>query len=272
MLVRGGEGVGVDFKKSVPSKVRELSEEICAFANAQGGFILIGVTDRNEIVGCAIDNSKRSAIQQSIGEISPQIQCSLYSVEVEGKEVWVIEVPKGRDKPYLLAGSIFVREGASRQKMTNVDLIRNTFIENIDACEASSSSEIARKNDYTGQAYAVRALCYFDLARLYGQTYTYDNGASLGAVLVTETIGPKEARLPRSTVAQTYEQVLKDLAQAKELLSKDTNLGHFNYWAARLLEARVYLYMGRNSEALTAAADVISNSPYRMVSGDGYAN
>jgi hypothetical protein len=41
---------------------------------------------------------------------------------------------------------------------------------------------------------------------------------------------------------------------------------------ARLLEARVYLYMGRNSEALAAATDVISNSPYRMVSGDGYAN
>jgi len=154
----------------------------------------------------------------------------------------------------------------------NVIMRCNTFIENIDACEAVSTSDQAKKNDYTGQAYAVRALCYFDLARLYGQTYTYDNGASLGAVLITETIGPKEARLPRSTVAQTYEQVLADLTSAKGLLSKDTNLGHFNYWAARLLEARVYLYMGRNSEALAAATDVISNSPYRMVSGDGYAN
>ncbi|MBR0223398.1 MAG: RagB/SusD family nutrient uptake outer membrane protein [Bacteroidales bacterium] len=154
----------------------------------------------------------------------------------------------------------------------NVIMRCNTFIENIDACEASSSSDIAKKQDYTGQAYAVRALCYFDLARLYGQTYTYDNGASLGAVLITETVGPKEARLPRSTVAETYNQVLSDLAKAKELLSRNTNLGHFNYWAARLLEARVYLYMGRNSEALAAATDVISNSPYRMVSGDGYAN
>ena len=154
----------------------------------------------------------------------------------------------------------------------NVIMRCNTFIENIDACDASSSGEIALKNDYTGQAYAVRALCYFDLARLYGQTYTFDNGASLGAVILTETVGPKEARLPRSTVAQTYEQVLSDLGTAKELLSSEPNLGHFNYWAARLLEARVYLYMGRFSEALTAATEVINNSPYRMVSGDGYAN
>ena len=154
----------------------------------------------------------------------------------------------------------------------NVIMRCNTFIENIDACEATSTSEINKKNDYTGQAYAVRALCYFDLARLYGQTYTYDNGASLGAVLVTETVGPNEAHIPRSTVAETYAQVLYDLGTAKGLLSNDVNLGHFNYWAARLLEARVYLYMGRHSEALAAAVDVINNSPYRMVSGDAYAN
>ena len=154
----------------------------------------------------------------------------------------------------------------------NVIMRCNTFIENIDACEATSSGDIAAKNDYKGQAYAIRALCYFDLARLYGQTYTFDNGASLGAVLITEPIGPKEARIPRSTVAETYAQVLADLAKAKELLSDDTNLGHFNYWAARLLEARVYLYMGRFSEALAAATEVINNSPYRMVSGDEYAN
>ena len=154
----------------------------------------------------------------------------------------------------------------------NVIMRCNTFIENIDACEASSSSDIAKKNDYTGQAYAVRALCYFDLARLYGQTYTYDNGASLGAVLITETIGPSEARLPRNSVAETYAQVLSDLTKAKELLSKDTNLGHFNYWAARLLEARVHLYMAHWSDALAAATEVINNSPYKMVTGEQYAN
>ncbi len=56
---------------SVPSKVRELTEEVCSFLNAAGGYLLIGVNDNNEIVGAEIDNSKRSAIQGSIGEISP---------------------------------------------------------------------------------------------------------------------------------------------------------------------------------------------------------
>lgn len=70
-LVNGGEGYNVDFKRSVPSKVRELTEEVCSFLNAAGGYLLIGVNDSNEIVGAEIDNSKRSAIQGSIGEISP---------------------------------------------------------------------------------------------------------------------------------------------------------------------------------------------------------
>lgn len=41
VLVNSGEGYNVDFKLKVPSKVRELSEEVCAFANAAGGYLLI---------------------------------------------------------------------------------------------------------------------------------------------------------------------------------------------------------------------------------------
>ena len=70
-IVRSGEGYNVEFKRTVPSKVRDLSEEVCSFLNASGGYLLIGVTDECEIVGAEIDNSKRSAIHSSIGEISP---------------------------------------------------------------------------------------------------------------------------------------------------------------------------------------------------------
>ena len=42
-LIVQGEGQQVELKREIPSKVRELSEEICALANAQGGCILLGV-------------------------------------------------------------------------------------------------------------------------------------------------------------------------------------------------------------------------------------
>ena len=122
-----GEGLHVEFKQSVPVKVRELSEEVCGFANAQGGVVLIGISDSNEIVGTTIENSRRSAIQGSLGEISPKVQYSLYPVEVDDKTVWVIEVPEGQFKPYVFAGSIYMREGASCQKLTQVDEMRDFF-------------------------------------------------------------------------------------------------------------------------------------------------
>ncbi len=126
-LVNGGEGYNVDFKRNVPSKVRELTEEVCSFLNAAGGYLLIGVNDNNEIVGAEIDNGKRSAIQGSIGEISPMCHYNMYDVVVDGKKVWVIEVPSGKNKPYFFSGSTYLREGANSQKLTNVEEIREVF-------------------------------------------------------------------------------------------------------------------------------------------------
>ena len=122
-----GEGYNVEFKLKVPSKVRELSEEVCAFANSEGGFLLIGIDDKDQIVGAAIDNPKRSAIQDSIRDISPALHVDIYSVDIDGKTIWVIEVPSGKDKPYVLSGAIYVRESDNTQKLTTAEEIRSFF-------------------------------------------------------------------------------------------------------------------------------------------------
>lgn len=127
IIIASGEGYNAEFKISVPSKVRELSEEVCAFANAAGGVVLIGVDDKNTIKGVAIDNSKRSAIQNSIGEITPALHCTLSIIEVEGKSVGVIEVPSGASKPYVLSGAIYVRIGPNSQKLTTAEQMRDFF-------------------------------------------------------------------------------------------------------------------------------------------------
>ena len=126
-MAHSGEGYNVEFKESVPKKVRELAEEICAFANSAGGYLLIGINDENKIVGVEIDNTKRSAIQDAVGNISPQIQVKTYPVDVDGKTVWVIDVPSGQRKPYLLSGSIYVREGANTQKQIDAEEVRASF-------------------------------------------------------------------------------------------------------------------------------------------------
>lgn len=128
-LIDSGEGYNVEFKVRVPLKVRELTEEICAFANADGGYLLIGVDDNGQIIGTGLENDKRSAIQGSISEISPALHCDMYAVNIEDKTVWVIDVPSGKDKPYIFSGSIFVREGANSQKLRTVEEMRSFFQE-----------------------------------------------------------------------------------------------------------------------------------------------
>lgn len=125
-IINSGEGFNAEFKVNLPTNLKSITEEVCAFANASGGVVLIGVDDKNAIKGVTIDNSKRSAIQNSIGEISPPLQCEFYIVEVEGKNVAVIEVPSGQNKPYVLSGGIYVRQGPNSQKLTTVEE-RETF-------------------------------------------------------------------------------------------------------------------------------------------------
>ena len=126
-LAKSGEGYNADFKLKVPSKVRELTEEVCAFANSEGGFLLLGIDDKGQIIGTEIDNPKRSAIQDSIRDISPAIHVDIYSVYVNDKSIWVIEVPSGKDKPYVLSGAIYLRESANSQKLTSAEEIRSFF-------------------------------------------------------------------------------------------------------------------------------------------------
>ena len=95
-LLYSGEGYNVEFKISIPKKVRELTEEVCAFANSSGGVIFLGVDDHNIVHGIEINNSKKSAIQNSIDEINPHIHIDFYSVNFNEKNIWVIEVDSGK--------------------------------------------------------------------------------------------------------------------------------------------------------------------------------
>ena len=126
-LIASGEGYNVEFKVSIPSKIKDVTEEICAFANAAGGTLLLGVDDNNIVQGVVFNNVKRSALQNSINEISPALHCEIYTVTVDSKDVVVIEVPSGDNKPYVLSGAIYVRQGPNSQKLTTVEEMRDFF-------------------------------------------------------------------------------------------------------------------------------------------------
>jgi ATP-dependent DNA helicase RecG len=48
-------------------------------------------------------------------------------VEVDGKQIGVIEVASGANKPYVLSGAIYVRIGPNSQKLTTAEQMRDFF-------------------------------------------------------------------------------------------------------------------------------------------------
>ena len=122
-------------------------------------------------------------------------------------------------------------------------------------------------NQYKGEAYAIRALCYFYLVRFFAKPYTDDPNA-LGVPIVT-TYDPNY-KPGRSKVSEVYTLILNDLAQAYSLMTLFTNSTQFSKYSARALQAKVYLTMGDKANAKTAATDVITNSGFTVVSSAGY--
>lgn len=125
-----------------------------------------------------------------------------------------------------------------------------------DAAEAKATID-----QYAAEAKVLRALAHFDLVRIYGKPYTEDQGASLGVPLVTEVLG-SNAKPARSTVAEVYTQVVKDLTEAisSNALATETEPGYVSVWGAKAILSRVYLNMGDYANALSVAEDIIKNS------------
>ncbi|MEM9299850.1 MAG: RagB/SusD family nutrient uptake outer membrane protein [Bacteroidota bacterium] len=125
-------------------------------------------------------------------------------------------------------------------------------------------------NQILGEAYALRALAYFDLVRLFAQHYTFTSDAShLGVPIVLEF--DVESKPARNTVAEVYSQIIDDFNQAISLMSIDpANAGYFSSEAAQALLSRVYLYMEDFGQAESLATAVISTGKFSLVSAADY--
>lgn len=130
---------------------------------------------------------------------------------------------------------------------------------------------------YKAEAKVIRAMALFDLTRIYGKPYTEDQGASLGAPIMTKSVSIDELRTSkpsRSTVAECYKSIEGDLSDAinSGALPEDKTQGYVNLWVAKALQVRVYMTKGEWQNALTTAQDIIEHSPYKLWTSAEYAN
>ncbi len=133
---------------------------------------------------------------------------------------------------------------------------------------AASSANITQ---YTGEAYAVRALMHFELVRNYSHPYTLAPGDP-GIPVITDTVY-NPLKLPaRGTVKDVYTAVISDLETAYSMMTETRGTAYFSKYAARALESRVYQTMGDWPDALSTALDVINNSGWVLLSPTAYVS
>ena len=113
------------------------------------------------------------------------------------------------------------------------------------------------KDQLIGEAYFLRALSYFDLARTWG-------GVQL---VLTPTLKASDNEgIKRSTLAETYAQVLNDLKAAEPLLPETTNRIRATKKTVWALRARYHLYQKEWADAEVYASKLISdNSNYKLL-------
>jgi hypothetical protein len=117
--IEQGESNTVEFKRQIeeesrPGNVYEFVESIVAFANSKGGIILLGVDDDGQVYGLSekddVDRIGKIVRSHCIPE--PKYECT--KRPIGEKEIMVIRVEEGSDKPYTAwQKGVFIRAGST---------------------------------------------------------------------------------------------------------------------------------------------------------------
>ncbi|MBI4182030.1 MAG: putative DNA binding domain-containing protein [Candidatus Aenigmarchaeota archaeon] len=115
-----GESEMLEFKRVV---VPDIGKTVCAFSNADGGTILIGIDDKGSIVGAQSTrplslDEQQQRIYHSVQECSPAPIVSIKAVPVGPVTIIVIEIPKLYSGVCYYKNEIYVRVGTTDHKIS----------------------------------------------------------------------------------------------------------------------------------------------------------
>lgn len=131
----------------------------------------------------------------------------------------------------------------------------NNILAAVPQIKDATLSELLR-NQILGEAYFIRGLAYFDLARTWG-----------GVPIVTSPTkaAGDNANIAKSSVSDTYAQALKDFDAAEPLLPETTDRYRATKKTVWALKARYYLYQNNYVKADEYATKIIADARYKLL-------
>ncbi|MFD2101258.1 RagB/SusD family nutrient uptake outer membrane protein [Flagellimonas iocasae] len=129
--------------------------------------------------------------------------------------------------------------------------VANNVIDKLPGIEGMTEQE---KNQARGELYFVRALNHFNLLNYFGGI----------PIKVEPTVGVGNLDAPRNSSAEVFDQIIEDLTFAADNLMDPGDRSRASRFGAKALLARVYLYKGDFSKAISMATEVISSGNYTL--------
>ncbi len=103
-LIFEGEGVSLDFKKTI-TRCEKIAKTMVAFANNQGGRLLIGVADDGSINGVKFEDEEKYMITKAAQMyIRPALEPVFEEIYVDDKLVLVVNIENSGIKPHYALG------------------------------------------------------------------------------------------------------------------------------------------------------------------------
>ncbi len=127
-IIANGENSGVEFKRD-DIRPEQLAKEIVAFANVQGGRVLLGVEDNGQITGLQRLDAQEWVLNIFRDKVHPQIIPFYEEIRIEpDRKVGVITLSPGIAKPYVVRHNnredVYIRMGDRSELATREQQLR----------------------------------------------------------------------------------------------------------------------------------------------------
>jgi hypothetical protein len=152
-LIGKSAGVTLECNPTFTRTSEQIAQTISAFASADGGFILFGVTKQGELKGLSPGYRIEEVMAGVPQNLNPQPKFTPKFVTIEGKQVYAIKVEES-EQEVLVKGQRFVREGSKTVLKTAPQAFNlpPEFVQTLKKQVAEQYEEILRYRDLKNNA------------------------------------------------------------------------------------------------------------------------
>ena len=124
-ILNRGENEQVEFKPDVSSRQDDFLETVVAFSNSRGGTVFVGVNDNGKPIGFSEQKLEETVQNLVRSRCDPPPEVSVERKDFQGKAVYLVRVPEGKDKPCNLRDrGFFVRAGSTDRLAARIEIDR----------------------------------------------------------------------------------------------------------------------------------------------------